>query len=155
MTDDVRVLRPSRVKVLGLLLLTALFTATGTWMITRREPAGWVLVAFFGLGVIIFAVLLLPNNAYLRLEPEGFTVCSMFRAHTSRWADIDCFCVGVIGHNRMVVFNYSAAYRKHQSSRKVARALAGFEGALPDTYGMSAGELADLMNQYRGRHATS
>ncbi len=38
--------------------------------------------------------------------------------------------------------------------RRAARAIAGYDGgALPDTYGMNAVELAALMNAWRDRYA--
>jgi hypothetical protein len=40
-------------------------------------------------------------------------------------------------------------FSKSQRLRRVNTALAGAEAALPDTYGMSAVELPDLMNQLK------
>ena len=50
-----------------------------------------------------------------------------------------------------LVFVQMALVRAHSFSMLTA-ALAGFEGALPDTYGMKAEALADLMNEYKYQH---
>jgi hypothetical protein len=34
------------------------------------------------------------------------------------------------------------------AGRKISRSMVGVDGALPDTYGMSADELAELMNNW-------
>lgn len=46
----------------------------------------------------------------------------------------------------MVGFNYSAEYRRAPKARAVSKALAGFEGGLPDTYGFRAKELAQILS---------
>lgn len=40
-----------------------------------------------------------------------------------------------------------------EPSRVIANALSGVDGMLPDTYGMSAEELAELLESYRRRAA--
>lgn len=118
-------------------------------MILSGESIGWLPALFFGLGVVVFGVILLPNSAYLRVSQDGFTVCSLFRAHSYRWSDVGPFTVDRIGPNRMVVFNFSDQYRALPLARKAASAITGYEGALPDSYGMSLEELACLLNEYR------
>jgi hypothetical protein len=63
------------------------------------------------------------------------------------WSDVDSFIPIKIQHNRMVGWNYSPGFSKSQRLRHMNTALAGVEAALPDTYGMSAEKLADLMNR--------
>lgn len=146
-----RVLRPSRLKTVGWFAACTVFAAIGVLMISAGQLVGLLTAGFFGLGVIVFGALLLPNSAYLRLGPDGFTVCSLFRAHSYRWSDVGPFSVDRVGLNRMVVFNYSDDYRGSPRLRRVAAAMAGYEGALPDSYGMKLEDLADLLNEYRRR----
>ena len=124
-------------------------------MITGGESIGWGLAIFFGLIAGVFGVTVLPNSSYLELRPEGFTVCSLFRPHTYSWVDVGPFAVGKIGLNPMVVFDFSGNYEPSPRLRQVAAELTGSEGALPDSYGLSLPELAQLLNEYRGAyHAT-
>lgn len=149
-----RVLRPSRLKTIAWLAVSAAFTAGGVWMVYSGEVMGWFVALFFGLCVVVFAVLLLPNSAYLSIGPDGFTVCSLFRAHSYRWSDVGPFAVDCPRPcpYRMVVFNFSEKYCASPRARKVAAAMTGYEGALPDSYGMTLEELADLLNENRERY---
>jgi hypothetical protein len=144
-----QVLRPRRWKVLGLLAVSGGFTAGGVWMLAAGEWEGWLVSGFFGLCFIVAAALLLPGSAYLRLGPEGFEVCSLFRARSYRWADVEGFGVALVGGNRMVAFNFAPGFPGSVVARRLAVLLSGWEGALPDTYGMGAEELAALLNGYR------
>jgi hypothetical protein len=54
----------------------------------------------------------------------------------------------------MVVFNYSDNHKKHTTGKKVARFLSKNQGALPNTYGMKAIKLAELMNEWKLKKIT-
>lgn len=118
-------------------------------MIRGGDFWGWLVAGFFALGVIVSVINLLPGSSYLRLDNEGFTTCSLFRTHTFRWFDVERFDVARISTNKMVVFDFSDTYRKQEVGRRVATAVTGHEGALPESYGMSQEELAKLLNDYR------
>ncbi len=47
----------------------------------------------------------------------------------------------------MVGFNYAASYDRQKNARALASALTECEGALPNTYGKKAEELAALLNE--------
>jgi hypothetical protein len=146
--DEV-ILRPRKSSALLYLMLCAAFTAGGIWMIANDKPAGWSVSSFFGLGVVVFIVNLPPSSSYLLLKKEGFTVCSLYRKSSFKWSDIEEFVVGYLIGPKMVVFNFSLTYDRQQKSRIISKAIAGYEGALPDTYGMSAKELAELLNNWK------
>jgi hypothetical protein len=55
----------------------------------------------------------------------------------------------------LVVFNFSNLHRSHEFARKLSSAIGGYEGGLPDTYGLLAKELAALMNDWRQRGVPS
>lgn len=44
-----------------------------------RASAAWAAIAFFGLGVLVGIVNLLPGGGYLELDQRGFTMCNLFR----------------------------------------------------------------------------
>ena len=141
-------LRSSRRKsVLGL-VVCVLFVAAGVSM--DHSLSIYLSSAFFGLGAIVFAIQLLPNSSYLRLTREGFTMCSLFRCHTIQWRHVSRFGVGHIYLKKVVGWDPA-----HEISKpgKVTKALSGFVSALPDTYGLRAEELADLMDRLRDEYA--
>jgi hypothetical protein len=98
---------------------------------------------------------MLPGSAYLRLDPAGFTVCSLFRTHATRWFEVEGFATARISGRRMVVYNYSRFHRGQPRLRRLASTISGYEAALPDTCGMKADSLAELMNQWRVEHAAN
>jgi hypothetical protein len=144
-------LHPRRWKTALLLLICLAFTLIAIAMIRDGQRMGWFVVVFFSLCTVTFGVLLLPGSAYLRLTPEGFETRSLFRTHHARWADITAFRAGRIGLNAMVLIQYAPSYAHARKLRAVSAALTGAEGALPDTYGHSAQQLAELLNEWRDR----
>jgi len=147
------VLRPRRTKLLLLLVVCLAFVAAGWMMVRDGEKMGYVCSALFVLGGLVFAVNLHPSAAYLRLEETGFTFCNLFRAHTVLWRDVRNFDVWKTRGNRMVTWNFVASYCGGGRARSLSRAVSGFDAGLPDTYGLKAAELADVMNTLRNRYS--
>ena len=157
MTDDSidLMLYPKKSTALWLLIASSLFVAGGIWMITRGEWVGYLCAGFFGLGILVFGIQLLPGSAYLHLHNEGFTFCSLFRKTCIPWSAIDEFFVVQLSQpavkiQRMVGFNFAPSYDKSKLGRTISRGIAACEGALPDTYGWKPEELAAYMNECLG-----
>lgn len=144
-----RTLYPSKTKSVLFLLLTLVFVVIGILMILDGAGMGWLVTIVFGLGTITFILNMLPQASYLKLDSEGFEMCSLFRKHRYSWEDVSYFGVGRISHNKMVMFDFSDRYQKARKARKISSMIAGAEGALHDNFGMKAEELADLMNAYK------
>jgi hypothetical protein len=147
------VLRPSKLKFIGFLTGSLVLTGGGIGMIASGEGiSGWFCAIFFALCSAVFVVLLLPGASYLRLTPEGFVVCSLYRVWPLiAWSGVSVFRVELMPPaTRAVVFDQPGA-ADHLRLRRVNRAIAGGEGMLPDTYGMKAADLAALMNEWRNR----
>lgn len=145
-------LYPSRKKWLLLLLLAAVFTAGGVGMVSNKEPWGWFVLIFFGSGLVISATTLLPGADGLVLDADGFQVTSLFRKHRSRWQDVTRFEPIAVPYARqkMVGFDDATAGR---TITAINTALSGHNAALPDAYGFSVDELAELMRRWRERAA--
>jgi len=109
---------------------------------------GWGVVTFFGAGCLISIVVLLPGASQLTLDRRGFMVRSLFRRRDYSWQDVGEFGTWEF-KNRMVVFN------RHPGSGGMASALnvklTGRDSALPDTYGLAAEDLVQLMVLWRER----
>lgn len=147
-----RTLHPSRLKMLGFLALSCAFVAIGLKMISDGFIIGWGSLLFFGLCALTFIVQLFPNASYLQIDKNGFTICALFRSHTYQRTEVSEFEVTRIGIvNRMVVFNFSESYRQQLAMRQIATATTGYEGGLPDSYGLSYRNLAALLNEYRSK----
>jgi hypothetical protein len=140
---------PKRTKTVVLLLVSSVFVAGSVLMIYLGEPIGWLGAVFFGLAALVFLVQLLSKNRFLTISEEGIEFHSLFHAERIRWTDVSTFGVYQTGPGpKLVGFNYSSDYPGATKGRSVARALAGFEGRLPDTYGLSADDLALLLSEY-------
>jgi Bacterial PH domain len=139
-------------------------------IINGNAIVGWLGLIFFGLGSIVFLVNLVTRATQLRLDADGFTVRALYRSQSWRWSDIGEFSVGPVGRLRgrlslplfvatgtdvegikMVVWTYSPSHSEPPNlRRRVQAALEGTSNdSLPDTFGMSASDLADLMNQWK------
>lgn len=133
----------------------------------------WLSLVFFGLCTLVFGINLLPRSSYLLLEPEGFTVRSLYRDHFTPWSEVGLFHPGFMGATTMVLYDMPSGNQQEPAGshpegnaplplpppgkpdalvpalRGMDKALCGYHGALPDTYGWSPEELAHIMNAWR------
>jgi hypothetical protein len=147
-------LYPSRKKTALFLFGSAVFVAGGIFLIIKGETIGWFCTIFFGLGLAILAVQLVPGCAHLTVDDDGIEICMLFRRSRIAWSDIGGFGTFSIRNHgiavrKMVGINFSEAYASARSGRAVAKALSGFDGSLPDTYGLKAEDLAVLLSHCR------
>ena len=143
-------LYPSRKKWLLVLVGCASFAIGGVWMIISGEQKGWFVVIVFGLFAAAAAVMLLPGAGSLTLDASGFEATSLFRRSRGRWQDMTEFKAVRIppSMQRFVLYDD----RAHTGAvAKLSAAMTGHAAGLPDTYGLSADELAALMTSWRSR----
>ncbi len=146
------ILRPSKLKTLVLLIICLVFSFGGIFLIREGNNMGWLVFSFFFIGVIVFIITLLPNSSYLKISAEGIEIKTLFKkSQMISWGVIDEFGAAYIGVNKMVTINFNENYNQQKVGRNLASSLTGFEGALPDTYGMDASKLANLLNDYKNK----
>jgi hypothetical protein len=171
------VLRRSIAKWLKILAVSIVFVAIGGAMIWSPETVGaensrnlprflislglardgrqatlevaWVTVAFFGTGCLISIIALLPGAAELTLDGEGFVMRNLFRRFSFRWRDVGDFAAVQISMQKAVAFNQHSPPERALAAMNVM--LVGHNSALPDTYGLTAEDLARLMALWRAR----
>ena len=150
-TDDLeaKIFYPSRKKLLGLVFLSVVFTGCGLVAINGQPFWGWLGTGFFGLSTVVLLLGCLPGSSYLRISPDGLEMCALYRKHLVRWADIRGFRPVQISRQTMVGIEFAGSYPRSRLGRQISRVVAGVEGALPDTYGHSAADLAEFLNQYK------
>jgi hypothetical protein len=83
----------------------------------------------------------------LEIDNEGFVVCVLWRKYRCEWKDIKKFGVVEVPGRKMVGFNYVDGYQGSRLGRKLVKEVSGYEGALHDTFGRSAEELAAMLNE--------
>ena len=153
-TEASLIFRSSRRKLVGMLVGSAVFVVAGIFIVGAQQRIGWLATVFFGLCVAVFAIQLPPNSTYLRVGPEGFTACTLFRAHSCRWSDVGVFKVGRVGTKEMVVFSFSQQYGGPRHLARLNVHLVGAEAAVvaAGTWDVPMGELTDVLNRYRERY---
>ena len=147
MSEPVR-LYPNRTKFIVGALACAIMLAGGVWVIADGNWFGYVATAFFGLGFVVSLILLWPSSSFLELDDSGFLIRNLFRDSRMSWADVEIFEARQLGARKMVTLKFAPQYTGSPSVRAMAQALSGAEGALPDTYGRSAEDLARMLNEY-------
>lgn len=89
-----------------------------------------------------------PGASYLRLSSRGFILCRFFhRWPLVPWSEVGKFRVS----GSFVVVDLDERLLKRSKWVKINLVVGGVTDALPAIFGMSAEELAKLMNDYRCR----
>ena len=149
-------LHPSPGKMLWLLLACGAFVAGGIFIARRGDPLlGYGCAAFFGLGIPVAIMQMIPGKSYLRLETAGFTIGAWRRSQFYPWNIVKNFEVTRIGLNQMIAWDFTEGHRTSANLKALSKSLAGYEAALPDTYGLKAKALCDLLNAIRTASITN
>jgi Bacterial PH domain len=145
------ILYPKKSSAFLLLLVCSVFVAVGLWVGSKEGWPAYLCAAFFAVGILAAIIQMLPGSSSLRVDEKGLTIVNLFRASEITWEAVDHFCVvtmaqtGVKVHE-MVGINFAPSYDAARLGRQFAKAITGCEGALPDTYGKKADELAAFLN---------
>ena len=166
------VLSLSRRRLVGLWFGSLLLLAAAIYMLLHPDPSyygvlprvaaihravGAVGIAFFGLGILVIPIALLPRAAYLELTEEGFVRRMACVTCAYRWTGVSRFeVVRYFGRDR--VFFDVLAPEKARHGRlfllalKLNRTVGRFDQMIePSLYDLNAAELASLMNSFRDR----
>jgi hypothetical protein len=112
-----------------------------------------LLMWLFAIGSAVVAVLFLDQlifrRSHLRLTPRGFYQHGRLHSTFFAWNEVRDFRVG--SKPWIVAFDFTNSEPSVTTVRKIARFTTGSDGALAECYGLSAAELAKLMNQWRAR----
>jgi hypothetical protein len=150
MSGDELVIPGSRRKAVLLLLIALGLVGGGVFLIVIGQPFGWIVAGFFALGIPLALLLLRPT--YMKLDREGVRIVVPFRSWRLAWSDVEEFYLVTMYGNRMIAIRYAAPYAGQRTARKVAEAMSGMEGALPDHFTRSPEELCETLNQWRRRY---
>lgn len=118
----------------------------------KKDPLeGWITTIASGVGILLSILMLFSKRAYLRLTADGFEVASLFDKKTTRWSDVDGFRIRQMRHVKMIAIVYRPDYKDQKMLRKVSSALAGMEGAIPNSYAVSQEALLATLNEWHAR----
>ena len=144
---ETRILRPSKTKWFGVMLVGLLLGAGGVIMIMDgKGPMGWFITLFFGLvGAVGLYNAVTPYN-YLKLEENGLEQKMMGRTLRVEWTDIVEFGLARVSQNTFVTF--TQASKLESKMGKVNKKLVNATSQLSDNFGMEPKALVDLMVVY-------
>ena len=153
--DETLTLRPSKGK--WIFVATTLAALAGLFAVVYPSAADdasrWFLAGCAALSLVgaVFATRALTGAAYLRLTREGFEARNLTGTTKRRfWIEVEGFSPVNFRGTSVVMFRRAAAGRAEPSALDgVQRRILGGEENLPDTYGLPAEALADLMNEWR------
>jgi len=138
------ILKPSKIKNIILILISVGFISLGITLLEKNMLIAVLNIFFFGICLIIFIINLLPNSSYLTIDEKGIEMKNLFRTTFIPWQAVSGFKTKLISVNKLVTFTID---EKLLESSK----MKGKTGAFPDTYGMSANNLANLLNEYKAQ----
>ena len=141
-----RTYRVSRKKAVLLLVISSVFVAIGVVMVADGVLFGWLVIAFFGLGVPL-SVWQLVAPGSLTIDDTTIEVRHYWWVRRYRLAECGEFRPWDAG-TELVVFDYHGEPRPR--SARWGKKHLGFTDSLPDTYGLGAAELSELLNTVRG-----
>jgi hypothetical protein len=160
---------PSKKKWLAMLFGSSAFVAVGVLQLQRgglgNDVIAWIGICFFGLGIPISLLMLVPGLNALVLTPDGLSVRTFGRTPNiwiMKWSDINNFSVMEFQRStllyrprlKLVGISFDPAARDKLPKKRVGRMEKnrlkyGCDGALPDTYGMKVENLVRLLNEWR------
>lgn len=149
---DAMELKPNRLKWLLVFLIAIGFVAIAVWLGPEREP-----VVFYGAGgffllcALIATPLMFGVGSTLTLDREGFSCRTLFRTFRREWRECSAFYPVSTGLRKFVGFATEQDETAHPKLAATNRTMIGASGMLPDTFGLDAEGLSDLLNRFRAR----
>ena len=120
------------------------------WLMYRNEwPGGGAILLLFSACAVVGVLQYSTHCSSLRLSTDGLEVISLFRRRKYRWSDVREFRTQKLGPLECVVIRLGDVTPLVASPAYSAVPWHGVEEAIPDTYGMTAEELARRLNDWR------
>jgi hypothetical protein len=149
--------RGTRTRSFRALVTSLLFVCLGLWAVSTGFGFAWLFVWVFGLRAILSAVSLLWGPAKLTLDAEGLQINSVFNRSRLRWRDMADFRKSrfplsfALSNN--VFFRFLPLDRLSIAKLPLAKLFVGGDVELRNSFGLSADELARLLEHWRERAA--
>lgn len=150
-TDEILVIRASRLKGLFALVAALIFVVLGVMLIDEKPIIAWGGIVFFGLGIPV-GLIFLFRPPELRLDSQGFQMVSLFKPAGFAWSDVEGFYMTETSGAKMIGIVFSPDCEKLRRSRRWTEAFTGVAGAVPNIYNRPAEEVCALLNEWRRRH---
>jgi hypothetical protein len=168
---EVVTIGPSPLKLLSALALGGLGIAGGAALVVAGlslavlgvdwlTSTGWVIVVIMAALVVcccgaLFLVSIIRRAPRVEIGPAGFVAWTIFGSRSRRWSDVEGdFVVIKVGLRQGVGYRLTPDF-KELAGIKPTTLFAGNDEAISGAFAVSSGELAELLNQYKGRAAVA
>jgi hypothetical protein len=142
------ILKPGKIKSVLFILISTTFIVLGITLLDKNMFIAVLNIVFFGICLLIFAINFVPNASYLKIDERGIEMKNLFRTTFIPWQAVSGFKTKYIFINKMVTFDIDEKLLENSKMKSKT-------GAFPDTYGMSAKNLAELLNEYKAKFETA
>jgi Kef-type K+ transport system membrane component KefB len=147
--------------VLFSIFLAVLMTISVTFLLVGFLHLSWGLAFTVGVAVgsavgaafaiFVIAIGLIIDQPRMEIGPEGFVLHSPAASRSRRWTDVEGnFIVRGTPLGKVVAYALTEAFKKSQEAASPSKKPGRFESILDD-YKLSAGELAELLNEHKRR----
>jgi hypothetical protein len=145
-------LRPGRAKWILLFLTTSAFALLGGFIgVSEGELPGYACFLIFGVLAAFSLYQLTSKNIFLELTGTGMRVSSLLRKFEVAWTNVGDIGVVLFRRNIHVVFNYRQRPAEAATRIKQNQSTVHYDEVIPETYGLDAKELAELIASRRDR----
>jgi hypothetical protein len=142
------ILKPGKIKSVLFILISTTFIILGITLLDKNMFIAVLNIVFFGICLLIFLINFVPNASYLKIDERGIEMKNLFRTTFIPWQAVSGFKTKYIFINKMVTFDIDEKLLENTKMKSKT-------GAFPDTYGMSAKNLAELLNEYKAKFETA
>ncbi len=145
-------LKPDRMRWLFVFVISLGFAGIALWLGPAQDPLlFWGGGSFFVFCALVAAPLMFGVGARLTLDREGFECRTLFKTFRREWRVCSAFHPVSLGFRKFVGFTTAQDEAAHPKLAAANCAMIGASGILPDTFGLSADDLSDLLNRFRSR----
>jgi hypothetical protein len=113
------------------------------------DTAAIIVAAFAAFWAVLGAIMLLPGANSLRLDKTGFEVEHFFVRKKFCWSDVSDFEVRSVGEFNGEIVAFDTAESHLSLWERINGAMIGKKRYLPNTYGMTGEDLANLMTAWK------
>ncbi|WP_346984120.1 STM3941 family protein [Chryseobacterium sp. POE27] len=137
------ILKPGKVKNIVLLIISIGFVILGISLLDKSKLIAILNIVFFGMCFMVFLLNLIPGSSYIKIDEKGIEMKNLFRITFIPWQAVNTFKTKWVVFNKLVVFDLNKTLVGNNMKLR--------QGGFPDTYGMSAAKLAQLLNEYKSK----
>jgi hypothetical protein len=120
---DKLIIKNARRKHVLLLIGCLGFVATGIWIVAHGKASGWVLILFFGTGLVVSIRQIADSRPRLVIDEHGVLDRTLGVGRIA-WGDIEAAYVRSISGNDFICLELKNAEKYAQKLSKVKRAMA-------------------------------